>query len=540
MRTIEALMAGFSVQRFSPAITQTQRADFSEHVRIAAAQNERNVVIPPHPSNGDEAQYQTKIGNYSKGLPHNNRGEVDLPAYQSMLTALASGTVADFENITLGGATPLVDPQAGLAYDLEGTDSNQLAIPPAPPLAGDVKAAEAVELYWMALMRDVHFSHYAYNELADAACRELSSLPSFSRALDGSHQPVTPQSLFRGFTNGDLAGPYISQFLYQTLEFGAAQIVQRFQTLLPLSHGGTDWMTDFPSWLACQNGTGDLAAAWKTPAAAPNRIDTVRRYIRCGRDISQYVHLDVLFEAYFNACLYLIHVSAPLNPANPYLSSKTQTGFGTFGSPHIKAMIAEVATRALKAVWFQKWFVHRHLRPEAYGGLVHNAVTGIKQEVTLPSAILDSQAIQRCFSRNGTYLLPAAFPEGCPQHPSYAQGHGTVAGACTTVIKAFFDETWQIQNPLIPNEDGTHLVAYEGADALTLGGELQKLASNIAIGRNHAAVHYRSDYTQALLLGEQVAISILQDQLATFNELPAIQAKGWSFTGFNGNTIKLA
>jgi hypothetical protein len=533
-------MAAFSPQPLTPATTPSQRADSSEQVRIVAAQNERNVVIPSHPNNGDEALYQTKVGNYSKGLPHNRRGEVDLPAYQSLLTALASGSVSDFENITLGGTVPLVDPQAGLAFDLEGTDSQQLALPPPPPVASDVKAAEAVELYWMALMRDVHFSHYETNDLANAACAELSNIPSFSRLLNGTHQPVTAATLFRGFTDGDLTGPYISQFLYQTLEFGAAEIVQRFQTLLPLSRGGIDWMTDFPSWLDCQNGVGDLAAAWSTPSAAPNRIDPVRRYIRCGRDISQYVHVDVLFEAYLNACLYLIDSNAPKNPGNPYVGSKTQTGFGTFGAPHIKTIVAEVSTRALKAVWFQKWFVHRHLRPEAYGGLVHNAATGANQEVTLPATILNSQAIQHCFSRNGTYLMPHAFPEGCPQHPSYAQGHGTVAGACTTVIKAFFDQSWQLPNPLVPTEDGLHLIPYNGTETLTLGGELHKLASNVAIGRNHAAVHYRSDYAQALLLGEQVAISVLQDQLATFNELPAIQAKGWSFTGFTGNTIKLA
>ncbi len=537
---MKAFMAGISTQRFNPATTQSQRADSSEQIRIAAAQAERNVPIPAHPDNGDEARYQTKVGNYSKGLPHNSRGEVDLNAYQSLLTALNSGQVGDFENITLGGSVPLVDPQSGLAFDLEGTDSHQLALPPPPPVASDAKAAEAVELYWMALMRDVHFSRYATDPLAEAACLELSSIPAFSRRLDGAPELVTPANLFRGFTNGDLAGPYISQFLYQTLEFGAAQLVQRFQTLLPIGHGGTNWMTDFPSWLDVQNGVGALAAAWTTPGAAPNRIDPVRRYIRCGRDISQYVHVDVLFEAYFNACLWLVHAGAPLNPGNPYVGSKTQTGFGTFGTPHYKTLLAEVATRALKAVWFQKWFVHRHLRPEAYGGLVHNALSGVQQEVTLPPSILNSEAVQLCYSANGSYLLPHAFPEGCPQHPSYAQGHGTVAGACTTIIKAFFDQSWQIPNPMVPTEDGTHLVPYSGSDTVTVGGELHKLASNIAIGRNHAAVHYRSDYAQAILLGEQVAVSVLRDQLGTYNELPAIQAKGWSFTGFTGNTITLA
>ena len=536
----KASMAGFSAQSLHPGTKPSQRADSSEQLRTAAAQIERSVPIPAHPTNGDEARYETKVGNYSKGLPHNNRGEVDLTAYQSLLTALTTGQVTDFENITLGGTVPLVDPQAGLAFDLEGTDSHQLAVPPPPPVASDAKAAEAVELYWMALMRDVHFSHYSSDPLAQAACRELSSTPAFSRRLDGTPEPVTPDTLFRGFTAGDLQGPYISQFLYQTLEFGAAELIQRFQTLLPINRGGTNWLTDFPSWLDVQNGVGPLAAAWTTSGAAPNRIDPVRRYIRCGRDISQYVHVDVLFEAYFNACLYLVHVGAQYNPGLPYVGSKTQTGFGTFGTPHLKSLIAEVATRALKAVWFQKWFVHRHLRPEAYGGLVHNALSGVQQEVTLPSSILNSEAVQLCYSTNGSYLLPHAFPEGCPQHPSYAQGHGTVAGACITIIKAFFDPSWQIPNPMVPAEDGLHLVPYRGSDTLTVGGELEKLAANIAIGRNHAAVHYRSDYAQAILLGEQVAVSILRDQLATYNELPTIQSKGWSFTGFTGNTITLA
>jgi hypothetical protein len=37
-------------------------------------------------------------------------------------------------------------------------------------------------------------------------------------------------------------------------------------------------------------------------------------------------------------------------------------------------LIATAAALALKAVWFQKWFVHRVLRPEAYGALVHKTM----------------------------------------------------------------------------------------------------------------------------------------------------------------------
>src|SRR5438132_8173875 len=50
--------------------------------------------------------------------------------------------------------------------------------------------------------------------------------------------------------------------------------------------------------------------------------------------------------------------------------------------------------------------------------------------------------------------LPSAYPEGCPQHPSYAEGHGAIAGACVTVLKAFFNENSVIPNPVVASDDG--------------------------------------------------------------------------------------
>jgi len=79
-----------------------------------------------HPNNGDEDLYSNKIGNYSKGLPHNNVGEVDLAAYSSYLAAIRGGLPSDFENIILGGNTKLTDPQCGLAFAMEGMDSGEL------------------------------------------------------------------------------------------------------------------------------------------------------------------------------------------------------------------------------------------------------------------------------------------------------------------------------------------------------------------------------------------------------------------------------
>ena len=500
----------------------TQRAQESYLNRVAAARAELAVPTPPEITNGDEQRYSNRIGNFSKGLAHNNIGEVTPASYNSLLNAVRGGQPQQFEQIQLGGNTLLVDPQAGLAFDLEGTDSHQLAIGTPPAVASRAMADTMVESYWMCLCRDVNFTQYGNEPISQAAISELNSLPAFA-----GPKPVTAQNLFRGFTPGDVVGPYPSQFILQPTSFGAIAINQLFTTYTP----GLDYMTDQASWLAVQNGQGPFAA---------NQPDPNLQHLRNGRGIGAYVHVDVLFEAYFIACLALIDNNAPLDPNNPYVGSKTQSGFGTWGSPHLKTIVAEVAQRALKAVWYQKWFVHRHLRPEAFGGLVHMEKTG-QANYPLHPDVLNSHALAELFAKNGGYFLPHGFPEGCPQHPSYGQGHGTVAGACATVVKAWFNDLAPLSsipglaNIVQPSEDGFSLVPYEGSDAgqLTIGGEMNKLAANIAIGRNHAGVHWRHDYADSLPLGEAVAISVLNDMGQNWNE----NFEGFSFTKFNGQRV---
>jgi len=504
-----------------------ERAERSYDIREDVARRERDLRIPDNDDNGDEKRYHNRIGNYSKGLLHDNLGVVQPFAYDALLDAVREEDAVAFDQIPLGGTILLVNPQAGLTFDLEGTDSHKLFMQPSPAFASAERASEAVECYWMALLRDVNFTAYGTHSAVSEACAELSSMNDFrGPKVSGK---VAPATLFRGFTPGDLIGPYVSQFLLQPMNYGAIPLTQLINTYLPLTGGGTDHLTDAASWLAAQNGQGPFGK---------NRIDTFApRHIRNGRDLSAYVHADPPFQAFFNACLWMNDKKVTLNPGNPYAGSHSQSGFVTFGFPHIEALLGEVCTRALKAVWYQKWFVHRALRPEEYGGHLHFMLTGAAN-YPLHLEALNSKAVAQVFKNNGTYFLPQAYPEGCPQHPSYAQGHGSLVGAGVTLLKAFFDETQpftKFANVMQANEDGLSLVQYTASDAgqLSIGSELNKLAGNIGMGRNHAGIHWRSDYVDALLLGEAVTISVLRDQRATYTE----DFHGFTFTKFDGTTI---
>ena len=497
-----------------------------------------------HPNNGEEQTHINSLGhfsyiaNFSKGLHHNSRGEVDPVSYESLLKAISSGSPNDFEAIVLGSTRRLVNPQAGLAYDLEGPDAGSQEIAPAPKMDSAEAAGEMVEDYWMALARDVSFSDYGADTIINNAATEMSGLSDFRGPKDSGN--VTVNTLFRGITPGDLKGPFLSQFLVLGsnapqygispedgyIQYGTLVVDQRQRTV----QRGVDYMTDAGEWLAVQNGS--------EPVPLQNVDATTRRFIRSLRDLAHYVHFDALYQAYLNAGLYLLSAGSSEDLGNPYKNSKTQYGFGTFGAAHILSLIPEVATRALKAVWFQKWFVHRRLRPEEFGGRIHFHKNGLAQ-YPIHSDVLDSDALAQIktnFSVAGSdnYFLPQAFPEGGPTHPAYGAGHATVAGACVTILKAWFDESQIIQKPFEPNADGTQLVPYTGADILTVGGELNKLAANISLGRNAAGVHYRTDYTESIKLGESIAVGILEEQKLTYNE-----NHSFSFIRFDGTGITI-
>lgn len=567
------------------------------------------------------------LGSFHKTLPHNEFGEVD-PAAFAALVAATQGDGRGFAYVPTGqsrGTFPpagFTNPQGGLAADRLTAHPAVYTMPSAPRVNSNTTAAEMVELYWMAIFRDADVCEFA-NALGIPAGAPFT-VPAglgaitlkdavdeindrFERAIDSSiitpsgtidlptppngdgetdrfilgvdvpgsavsFRKFTANTLFRlGFPGDDL-GPMISQFFLRPAAFGTQSIDQRQRPYKSFQ----DYLTDWDDWLAVQNSAKD-ANNQSYPQSNEHDgtfFEAKERYMATMRDIARFVNKDALHQAYFNAALILLSGGARWGVGNPYhgigngivqgtLPSR-EAGFGVLGGPHILALVSEVATRALKVVWQQKWQQHLRLRPEAYGGLVHVqniGVGGVRRAYGLPNWVDNTKAAQIVRDSFNSFLLPMAFTAGSPTHPAYGAGHATVAGACVTILKAWFltfttdadgkdrpvdfgtlteradpfggggpAAPWCARRDLAPAPDDVchgatrvhNREPYTGSDRnrMTIEGELNKLAQNVAMGRSMGGVHWRTDNTRSLMLGEAIAAQLLADITTDANEKP--------------------
>ncbi|MBL6459416.1 hypothetical protein JMJ55_29305 [Belnapia sp. T6] len=519
-------------------------------VRQACALQASQVPIAPHPVNGDETRYPNRIGTDTRALPHNARGEVEPAAWQAVSDACQSGETTDFDKIPLGGTRRLGNPLGTMAVSLAGITPTQITIPAPPALASAERAAEAAEVYWQALLRDVPFSEYrdgTGHPGVLAAAAELSRMPGYRGAkMDGR---VTPATLFRGGAlyvdpadpkgravtpPGVLDGPMVSQFLLRDVPFGAQWISARIRPSTPDS----EFLTDYEQWLRAQNGQ---------PVAGQPRFEATPRYIANGRDLAELVRQGLTSPVALSLLLGTPSVEAdpqyggmfaaaqsPLSQANPYRRLRNQSpGGATFGPSYLQAVLAQAISCGPRAAYWQKWFVHRTLRPEAYGGLAHQRLANGVTDYPLHDDFLRSEALDRTRAKGGSYLLSQTFPDGSPIFSAYPGGGASVAAVTATVLKAFFDESRTLERPVQPDPgDPTRLVPYTGPP-LTVGGELNKLAMNLAMGRNWTGIHWWSDAAASMPLGEEVAIALLRDERMTLQE----PFEGFSLTRFDGSRV---
>jgi hypothetical protein len=506
--------------------TGSGRWDTGRHLRLASIERAFGAPMPRHRNNGEERSLPGYIGNYSKGLPHDDLGEVDPAAYDALRRAVRTGDPSDWERIPRGrpDARRQLGPVGALAFNLQGPDPVSTVVPPAPLTSGAQLAAEMAELYWIALLRDVPFSHYDSSPLVAEAAADLSTYTGYRGPKENGR--VTPGTLFRDHTPGAVTGPFVSQFLLRDINYGTTHLPYRHDTVAP----GVDYGLTLSEAVEIQRGM---------PVTTPrDLVDT--RYLRTARDLGHYTHFDGLpYQPYVYAALILQSLPGYpdelLDRGNPYLASANQVGFTAFGTPHLMTLITDVGCLAIKHTIYQQFHVHRRLRPEAMGLRIHVQLERDpgRYDGLISSEILESAVVDRVRSTYGTTLLPLGFPEGSPMSPAYHSGHCTIAGACVTMLKAWVDESAVIPDPVVPNDDGTALVPYTGPE-LTVGGELDKLASNIGAGRMFGSTHYRSDDERGYRAGEAIALAMLRDQADLYAEDAT-----FAVTRFDGTTVTI-
>lgn len=539
-----------------------------EEKRTAAAirAGEEEARAFPHQTNGDEELYadQAFAGNFSKTLPHDPvTGLVEPSAYRALLSALRTGTLASFDMVPRGGPGALAGPLSPLMFQMEGKDSPS-ALSKIVPLsvASAGGAAEMVEVYWEAYLRDVPFIDYDSNPLVALAVADMNKLSAY----DGP-KPVTPQNLFRYPFIGCTDGPYVSQVLYQTHKLDGADYVPKINSRLQVADPvtgtvltttpGVDYMTNLAEYVAVENGSPFTA-----PNDPPNNsIDANAHFVRSARDLGSLAASDSIFSIYFRTAILLQNLRIPTDPNIPYNLdvNKRINGFNTFSTAWLFSLIGRVPETEAGA-FFQKWYVHRKARPEAQANLVDGILTGrLTLKPSMHPDLLNSSVLPLIFERNrqlnvkrgvaspaGSYFCPQELNGGSPTHPSSPAGHAFTAGACVTMLKAFFDlgkpgslRPWPttapapFQRPSIASADGLTLVP-TGETGLTVLGELNKLAANVSEGRNMSGIHWRvSDNMLGMMLGEDVAIYLLNETAALYPE----QFAGFTLTKFDGSTV---
>ena len=531
---IEPLLGGkeslANAQQSAPS--GPRRANESLELRTKIAVQERAVPVPNHPTNGDLQRYPDQANTYTKCLPHDAFGRVDLKLLRHINQRAKLRRIARLRKNHHGRRAHAQRPARRLRLRSRRHRRISIRRPASssrPRSSQRSQCRRTSRTLLGPLLRDVPFIQYDSNPIANAAAAELSALSVYQGPRNAANQ-VTPD-------RSSAASSPVKRSVPTCPSFTSHAHCARRATDQPASdhvspqHRFHDRLRQLA-----------IRSKWRSAGQANTPAIPQPRYLHDGRGLASWTHVDVLYQAYFTAFLVLSSLNTPFNPGNPYIGSKTENGFGTFGSPDVAATMAEVATRALKAVWFQKWQVHLRARPEANAGLVYLIKTGqaAQTDAKFSNVILNSQGLQAKFQqiRHLSALSAKPSPKARPHIPLLPTGHGTVGGACITVLKFFFDGSYVIPNPVTPSDDGLTLNPYTGADAgqLTVNGELNKLGHNASFGHGvHAGIHWRSDTDVSLRLGEAVALSVLRDRAQTYNENFTVH-----LTKFDGTTTKIS
>jgi len=474
-------------------------------------------------SNSDETSIPSFIAMFSKTLNHDSSGRVVSSEYITLRDGINERDIEKISSVPNPGTLKLVQPLGAFILNLVGPAPSSIPLPAAPSMSSAQSAGEMVEDYCKALAKDIPFVDYGVDGTIATMVGYMNALSDYK-----GPKPVTPANIFRGLGEGDLVGPYISQVFFLDSVIWPLNIPAVVD--FPTRSAANNRMITSTNYLSVQNGT--------VLESGPTLSGTAT-YLSTGRDLTYIVWRDSPGYLYEAASVRVLDAGALFSPLNPYLNSplnNNQCAFITWSFTDLRTCLNIAAQTALTVAWYGKWVVNRRVRPEAFGNEVEQwRLSGMTSNpANINSDLLTSGILSDVFAVNANNYLPQSFPEGSPSHPSYPAGHAVVSGACITVMKAFLDGTWVFPSPVVPNAAGTALSAI--GDTLTLSGEINKLASNISLGRNWAGVHYRSDGHNGILQGEAVAKVILQEWINRYPE----QNASFSFTGYLGDTITIS
>lgn len=531
--------------------------DISDHLELSRQKQlqKRKVDVDVDQTINPDVANNVTEALYSKGLPHDQISMLgDKFEIKQLQFALETGRAEDFEGINLSGVADgrkLASPQASLSSELSGGDPEGFTMVAPPALDSAKAAAEMAEVYLKNIYRDVPFANYGTDPGIAKAIGLLNALHT-AGAVGGYPHPVTTGNIFRGNSPTCLVGGYVSQLYLHTIGVGNFS----YEPVGPTDAGS--YGIRKADYLKIQEGVkpgNGIPAQMQTNTGAGNG-----KYMFNGRQLGSTVHVDLVFQHFYEAAAILLNAKVGVG-AQIDVGSKEGNFIG--GPVSVTTMLSEVSRHALKAAWVQKWRKHMRLRPEAMAARI---VAEIDGDLPVGTVTVDSRISSVTFNgesvidlvkaHNAATIadpvteemgedkpwLPLQYAEGSPTHPAYPAGHATIAGACATILKIMFSNPTQpwsdLSDPSIglaelePNEDGTGVTAVIDSGT-TIHGEIDKLAHNVALGRDFAGVHYRSD--SELALGEKVAIQYYKDQKALFNE----EVDLVTFNGFDGNPIEV-
>lgn len=436
----------------------------SRHLRKKlASRDSSRLHLKPH--------YFPSYFSFSKTLPHDSNGIVDPNAFKIYLKAITTQKDINLIPLAPGSKMKLVDIYAAQSYVLGGLDLGALVCPTPPTPSSPNFSTELLELYEQALVRDVPFDQLG--------------------------------SKFRGTGIGDMTGPYLSQFFLADILCGAVLNIQKYKSPDPLL-GRVDFATTVEEVVNLMNGI---------PVTSSSNRFGPPAYINTGRQLAEAVHNDPLCILMENAWMILSAKGIPPNPS--LIQDKNMARFATlFGGADTYGLLGVVSNLALRHAWYNKYQRYNLMRGEQAGLLLHQSLTSSANH--FPDLNVNNPILKQIYDKYQTYLLPQAYPEGSPAHPSYPSGHAAIVGACSIILKAAFDTSKIWTNPVVVGPQNQIIIPYLQAPAqeLTIEGELNKFLSNISIGRNWAGIHYRSDAIEGIKLGEEVAIAYLRDHLS--------------------------